>query len=151
MLFKAVELFLVHLIIPQLNPHTGKPLLPRIDGRINLPLRPVLGGLFPGEDLRRKGGGFDFIHCDDAVCGGVNAIRPAFQRILYTPDGVLLPQKDFGGVIRMLPDGGALQFAVQPCALIGPVKAGRTAVNAAGQQQKFHQPTYRQSYGTFHL
>ena len=108
-------------------------------------------GLFPGDGLRRKGGRFDFIHCDDAVCGGVNAVRPAFQCVLYACGDVFLPQKDLRGVIRVLPDGGSLQFAVQPRTLIGTVKAGHAAVNAAGQQQKFHQPPYRQSYGTFHF
>ena len=123
----------------------------RINGSINLPLRPVLRGLFPGDGLRRKGGRFDFIHGNNAVCGGVDAIRPAFQRVLYLCGGVRLPQKDLSGIIGMFPDGSALQFAVQPCALIGPVEAAQTAVKAAGQQQKLHQPPYRQSHGTFHL
>ena len=134
-----LELF-IHLVVGQPHPHGGQTVLQRVDGRIALRLRPMLGALLAGDQLRRQGRGFDLVDGPHAVAVGKQAVGAALQGVGDALAAKFLPQSHFGFIVRVGLYGGALQFAVQACALIGAVKAGKAAVNAAAAQKKFHQP-----------
>ena len=72
------------------------------------------------------------------------AISAAFQRKFNFFIRKNTAKKYLRGVIGMFFYSGALQFAVDACALIGAVKAGKAVVNAASPAQEFHQLAHRQ-------
>ena len=126
--------FLIDLKVGQPHPHGGQAVLPRVDGRINLRLRPVLRALLTGDELGRQSRGFDLINGRHAVSIGKNTVGAALQRVGDLGTDVVLLQRRLSLIVRVLFYGGTLQFAVQACALQRAVKAGKTAVNAAGAQ-----------------
>ena len=96
-----------------------------------------------GADLAGGDAGrFDLVNDGAALAVGENAVGPALDG---AADAVHLPaarEKDLGLVAlpRLL-----LQLAVDAGALVGPVKAGKTAVDVAGLEQKLHQLADRQT------
>ena len=96
----------------------------------------MAGVQFLGDLLVGNGGGLDLVNGHSAVFVGENAVCPAFQRKSDTA-GFPLRAKEYLGLIAL--PGGLLQLAVDACALVGAVEAGKAAVDAAGAQQKLHQ------------
>ena len=131
--------FFVHLIVGQLNAHTRQIVLLRVDGGVNLRLRPMLGELLAGDQLGRLGGGFDLVDGGGAVGVGKNAVGTPFQRVVDAAYRILRPHRDLGFIIGVAFYRRLLQLAVQAGALQRTVKARKPAVNAAGAQQKFRQ------------
>ena len=130
---------LVHLVVGQLDAHTRQIVLLRVDGGVDLRLRPMLGELLAGDQLGRLGGGFDLVNGGRAVCVGKNAVGAAFQRVVNAAYRILCPQRDLGFVVGVAFYRRLLQLAVQAGTLQCAVKARKSAVDAAGAQQKFRQ------------
>ena len=83
-----------------------------------------------------------FISSMTARLVGEDAVGPTFDG---EGDARHLPfagEEDFGGVAFAC---GLLELAVDACALVGAVEAGKAAVDAAGAEQKFHQLADRQA------
>ena len=121
----------VYLEIGQPHRDGIQPVLPGVDGRVHLSLGPVhrvhvLVDLFGGS-----GHSLDLIHHGQAVLIGEDAIRPAIHQIVHLFHSVFLLQVDLGLVAG---PGLLLQPPVDARALIGTVKAGEPAVDAAGLQ-----------------
>ena len=136
------DLFFIHLEIGEPHRHFGKAVLGGIDCRVYLPLSPVHRLHILGDLLGRDGDGLDLVHGDEAV-RGENAVGPAVDEIIDPGCAVFLFEIYFGLVPRAR---GFLQAAVDARALGGPVKAGKSAVDAAGLEQKLHQLAHRQMH-----
>ena len=134
----------IYLKIGQLNPHLFQLMLCRINCCIHNSLCPVLRCKIRGDVCGRACGGLDLIHHGNTVRCGKNAIGAAFQRKFNFFIRKNTAKKYLRGVIGMFFYSGALQFAVDACALIGAVKAGKAVVNAANPAQEFHQLAHRQ-------
>ena len=97
----------------------------------------VLGDVVGGD-----GCGLYLVDDRHARLVGEDAVGPAFDG---EGDARRLPfagEEDFGGVAFAC---GLLELAVDACALVGAVEAGKAAVDAAGAEQKFHQLADRQA------
>ena len=130
----------VYLEIGQPHRDAVQPVLPGVDGRVYLALGPV-HRVHVLVDLVGGGGhSLDLIHHGQAVFVGEDAVRPAIHQIVHIFHSVFLFQVDFGFVAG---SGLLLQPPVDARALIGTVKAGEPAVDAAGLQQKLHQLPHR--------
>ena len=130
---EQVEVVLVMTVEPGFG---GQAFLCAVDGSVHHALRPVAGVQFLGDLLIGDGSGLDLINSHGAVFIGENAVCPAFQR-KGDAAGFPLRAEEYLGLIAL--PGGLLQLAVDACALVGAVKAGKAAVDAAGAQQKLHQ------------
>ena len=133
---KALNLIGIDLIIGQPHGKRIQSLLAAVNGGIYHALRPVAGVQFLGDLLIGDGSGLDLVNSHGAVFIGENAVCPAFQR---KGDAAGLPLRAEEHLSLIALSGGLLQLAVDACALVGAVKAGKAAVDAAGAQQKLHQ------------
>ena len=133
---KALNLIGIDLIIGQPHGKRIQSLLAAVNGGIYHALRPVAGIQLLGDLLIGDGSGLDLVNGHSAVFVGENAVCPAFQR-KGDAAGFPLRAEEYLGLIAL--PGGLLQLAVDACALVGAVKAGKAAVDAAGAQQKLHQ------------
>ena len=124
------------MVIGQPHGQRFQPLLAAVNGGIHHALRPVAGVQLLGDLLIGNGGGLDLINGHSAFFVGENAVCPALQR-KGDAAGFPLRAEEYLGLIAL--PGGLLQLAVDACALVGAVKAGKAAVDAAGAQQKLHQ------------
>ena len=133
----------------EIGQHHGdlfQAVLQGVNGGVDKALGPVFGGVVFGDIRHRQGGGFDLLDHHDAVpCE--DTVRPSFQSIGDAVAGVFLAQGDLRLVIFVLFGGSALQAAVNAGAFVGPVKTGKTAVDAAGAQKKLNKPPHRQCDG----
>ena len=84
----------------------------------------------------RHGCGLDLVDDHNAVFVRKDAVRPAFQR---EPDALHCAVSGQEHFCLIAVAGGFLQSAVDACTLVGTVKSGKAAVDAAGAQEKFHQ------------
>ena len=89
-----------------------------------------------GDRIKRYCGGFDLVDHHSTVFIGKNTIGPAFQRERDTVNLMVGGKRYFGFVAFT---GSLLQFAVDARTFQRTVKAGESAVDAAGAQQKLHQ------------
>ena len=133
---KAQDLVSIDLIIGQPHGKRIQSLLAAENGGIYHALRPVAGVQLLGDLLVGNSGGLDLVDGHSAVFVGENAVCPALQR-KGDAAGLPLRAEEYLGLITL--PGGLLQLAVDACTLVGAVKAGKAAVDAAGAQQKLHQ------------
>ena len=133
---EADDLVGVDLIIGQPHVDFGKALLVGINGGIHHALRPVAGVHLLGDLLKGDGRGLDLVDDGGAVLVRKNTVGPAFQR---ESDAVRFPfgREEHLGLVAL--SGGFLQPAVDAGTFQRAVKPCKTAVDAAGAQQKFHQ------------
>ena len=139
---KALNLVGIDLIIGQPHGKRTQSLLAAENGGIYHALRPVAGVQLLGDLLVGNSGGLDLVNGHSAVFIGENAVCPALQR-KGDAAGFPLRAEEYLGLITL--PGGLLQLAVDACALVGAVEAGKAAVDAAGAEQKFHQLADRQA------
>ena len=125
---KALNLVGIDLIIGQPHGKRIQSLLAAENGGIYHALRPVAGVHILGDRFIGDSGGLDLVNDYRASLIGKNAVGTALDG---EPDSLHRPlcrEEHLGGVAftRRL-----LEPAVDACALVGPVKAGKAAVDAA--------------------
>src|SRR5699024_2290515 len=123
---KVKYLVIVDLVIRQPDGGFRQVLLGRVEGGIDHPLGPVAEVQFGADLAGGDAGRFDLVDDGAVLAVGENAVGPPLDG---AADAVHLPaarEKDLGLVAlpRLL-----LQLAVDAGALVGPVKAGKAAVD----------------------
>ena len=112
-----------------------------INCRVYLALGPVHRLHVLGDLLGGDGDGLDLVHGDEAV-HGENAVGPAVDEIIDPGGAVFL----FKIYLASYPAPAAFCRRRWMRPLGGSVKAGKSAVDAAGLEQKFHQLAHRQMH-----
>ena len=133
---KADDLIRIDLIIGQLDVQLRQALPGAVNGTVYHALRPVAGVHILGDRFIGDSGGLDLVNDRRAGTVGKNAVRTSFQK---EREPLCLPlgrEKHLGLIVL---SGRFLQLAVDACTFQRTVKAGKTAVDAAGAQQKLHQ------------
>ena len=140
----ADDLIGVDLVIGQSDIQLLQTLLFGIDGPVDHTLRPVAGVHVLPDGIGGHGGGLDLVDDHRAVLIGKNAVGPALDDEPGPLHRPLCREEHLGGVAftRRL-----LEPAVDACALVGPVKAGKAAVDTAGAEQELHQLPDRETDG----
>ena len=140
----ADDLIGVDLVIGQPDIQCFQLPLLGADGPVDHALRPVAGVHVLRDGIGGRGGGLDLVDDHRAVLIGKNAVGTALDG---EPDSLHRPlcrEEHLGGVAftRCL-----LEPAVDASALVGPVKAGKAAVDTAGAEQELHQLPDRETDG----
>ena len=133
---KADDLICIDLIIGQLDVQFRQALPGAVNGTVYHALRPVAGVHILGDRFIGDSGGLDLVNDRRAGTVGKNAVRTSFQKEREPLCLPLRREKHLGLIVL---SGRFLQLAVDACTFQCAVKAGKTAVDAAGAQQKLHQ------------
>ena len=139
---EAEDVVGVDLVVGEPDVQLFQPLLTAIQRSVDHSLRPVARVHVLGDVAGGDGCGLYLVDDRHARLVGEDAVGPTFDG---EGDARHLPfagEEDFGGVAFAC---GLLELAVDACALVGAVEAGKAAVDAAGAEQKFHQLADRQA------
>ena len=139
---EAEDFIGIDLIVCEPDVQPVQPLLTAIERPVDHPLCPVAGVHVLGDGVGRDGGGLDLVDDRHPCLVGKDAVSPPLDGEGDARHFPLTGEENFGGIAlaRRL-----LQPAVDARALVGAVKAGEAAVDAAGAEQKFYQLTDRQT------
>ena len=140
----ADDLIGVDLVIGQPDIQCFQLPLLGADGPVDHALRPVAGVHVLRDGIGGRGGGLDLVDDHRAVLIGKNAVGTALDG---EPDSLHRPLCREKHLSRVAFTRRLLEPAVDACALVGPVKAGKAAVDTAGAEQELHQLPDRETDG----